>query len=290
MPTEHTTVVQNTRSTTNRLHEFDPTSYDWDDWEILFDTYISVEGVTNDTKKRNLLITALGVQPFKTLISICKPKPGGKVHICTDLSTGANKPLDIDQYSLPRPEELFVALNVGTQFTKINFSEADLHVKLDDDSKELLAINTHKGLFRSKRPLFGTAFAPSIFQKKMNQILAELDGMVCYLDDISANRTNATSIEPVSKRQARTRNQTNFDRHTKKRLFSHENQIRYRHWSSNNDIIATSSMRSHSSHSSHSLHDTRSPDLQHQPPDKEMSMLHRSTRHKRPLHRSIEET
>ena len=55
------------RSNTYRVHEFDPTSYDWDDWEVLFNTYIDVEGVTDDTKKRNLLITALAVQPLKTL-------------------------------------------------------------------------------------------------------------------------------------------------------------------------------------------------------------------------------
>ncbi|CAF5094769.1 unnamed protein product, partial [Rotaria magnacalcarata] len=61
------TTEQNTRSNAYRLHEFDPTSYDWDDWEILFDTYLAVECVTDDIKKRNLLITALGVQPFKTL-------------------------------------------------------------------------------------------------------------------------------------------------------------------------------------------------------------------------------
>ncbi|CAF1282102.1 unnamed protein product [Rotaria sp. Silwood1] len=74
MPFESTTVEQPRRSNTYRLHEFDPTSYDWDDLEVLFDTYIAVEGVTDDNKKRNLLITALCVQPFKTLISVCKPK------------------------------------------------------------------------------------------------------------------------------------------------------------------------------------------------------------------------
>lgn len=57
-----------------RLREFDPSSYEWDEWEILFDTYLTVEGITDDVKKRNLLITALGVQPFKTLISVCKPR------------------------------------------------------------------------------------------------------------------------------------------------------------------------------------------------------------------------
>ncbi len=74
MPPTRTTVEQTSRSNSYRLHEFDPSSYDWDEWEILFDTYIDVEGVTDDIKKRNLLITALGVQPFKTLISVCKPK------------------------------------------------------------------------------------------------------------------------------------------------------------------------------------------------------------------------
>ncbi|CAM4744731.1 unnamed protein product, partial [Rotaria magnacalcarata] len=74
MPVNRNTTEQNTRSNTYRLHEFDPTSYDWDDWEILFDTYLAVKCVTDDIKKRNLLITALGVQPFKTLISVCKPK------------------------------------------------------------------------------------------------------------------------------------------------------------------------------------------------------------------------
>ena len=62
------------RSITNRLREFDPNSYDWEEWEILFDTCLEVESIKDDINRRNLLITALGVQPFKTLISICKPK------------------------------------------------------------------------------------------------------------------------------------------------------------------------------------------------------------------------
>jgi len=62
------------RSITNLLHEFDPNSYDWDEWEVLFNTYLEVESIKDNAKKKNLLITYLGVQPFKTLIAICKPK------------------------------------------------------------------------------------------------------------------------------------------------------------------------------------------------------------------------
>ena len=42
--------------------------------EVLFNTYVDVEGIADDKKERNLLITSLDVQSFKTLISICKPK------------------------------------------------------------------------------------------------------------------------------------------------------------------------------------------------------------------------
>ena len=35
---------------------------------------MAVKEIVDDTKKKNLLITSLAVQPFKTLISICKPE------------------------------------------------------------------------------------------------------------------------------------------------------------------------------------------------------------------------
>ncbi|CAF5206197.1 unnamed protein product, partial [Rotaria magnacalcarata] len=112
------------------------------------------------------------------------PKPNGKVRICADFSTGVNQALDIDQYPLPKPNDLFVVLNGGTKFSKIDFSEAYLQVELDEESKELVIINTHKGLFKFNRLPFGIASAPSIFQKIMDQMLSGLEGTVCYLDDI----------------------------------------------------------------------------------------------------------
>ena len=65
------------------------------------------------------------------------PKPGGKVRICADLSTGVNQALDINQYPLPKPNDLFVALNGGSQFSKIDFSEAYLQVELDTESTHM---------------------------------------------------------------------------------------------------------------------------------------------------------
>ncbi|CAF1460993.1 unnamed protein product [Adineta ricciae] len=115
---------------------------------------------------------------------VAVPKPGGKVRICADFSTGINQAIDIDQYPLPRPDELFAVLNGGKFFSKIDFSEAYLQVPMDETSKNILVINTHKGLYRYNRLPFGIASAPSIFQKLMDTMLSGLDGTVAYLDDI----------------------------------------------------------------------------------------------------------
>jgi hypothetical protein len=54
----------------------------------------------------------------------------------------------------------------------------------DEDSKKLLAINTHKGLYEYNRLTFGIASAPSIWQRDMDQNLQGLSGVQCVLDDM----------------------------------------------------------------------------------------------------------
>ena len=98
-----------------------------------------------------------------------------------------NPHLDVNQYPLPRPEELFAALNGGEKFTKL---EAYLQIELEEDSKQYLVINTHKGLYRFNRLPYGVASAPAIFQQIMDQVLPKLQGVVCYTDDIVVTGRN----------------------------------------------------------------------------------------------------
>ena len=70
-------------------------------------------------------------------------KANGKVHICADYSTGLNNALDTHQYPLPIPKDLFAKPNGGICFAKIDLSDAFLQLEVDEDSKELLTINTH---------------------------------------------------------------------------------------------------------------------------------------------------
>ena len=109
------------------------------------------------------------------------PKPSKAVRICGDFSVTVNPQLKINQYPIPRPEELFAALNGGEQFTKLDFSEAYLQL---EESQQFMVINTHKGLFKYTRLPFGIAAAPAVFQQTMDIVLQGLPGVVCYLDDI----------------------------------------------------------------------------------------------------------
>ena len=73
------------------------------------------------------------------------------MRICADYSTGLNAALDSHHYPLPIPEDLFTQLNGGTCFAKIDFADAYLQVEVDSASRDLLTINTHRGLFRYNR-------------------------------------------------------------------------------------------------------------------------------------------
>ena len=55
---------------------------------------------------------------------------------------------------------------------------------LDEESTELLTINTRKGLFKSKRLCFGVKNATSQFQRVMDSTLSGIKGVMVRVDDI----------------------------------------------------------------------------------------------------------
>ena len=111
-------------------------------------------------------------------------KANGKVRLCADFSTGLNDALDVHQYPLPAPEDLFTKLNGGTCFAKLDLADAYLQMEVDEDSKNHLTINTHKGLFQFCHLPFGVKSAPAIFQQTMDTMLTGLPGVSAHIDDI----------------------------------------------------------------------------------------------------------
>ena len=68
------------------------------------------------------------------------PKRDGQVRICGDHKVTVNHSLDVDQYPLPRPEDLFTTLTGGKYFSTLDLSHAYNQVILDDNARKYLTI------------------------------------------------------------------------------------------------------------------------------------------------------
>ncbi|XP_064122509.1 uncharacterized protein K02A2.6-like [Macrobrachium nipponense] len=106
-----------------------------------------------------------------------------EMRICGDFKV-LNKQIHCDRYPLPKIEELLSVVGKGKFFSKIDLKNAYLQIPVDEKSQECLVINTHKGLFKYKLLPFGLSSSPGIFQRFISQLLANVEGVAAYLDDI----------------------------------------------------------------------------------------------------------
>ncbi|XP_060786568.1 LOW QUALITY PROTEIN: uncharacterized protein K02A2.6-like [Neoarius graeffei] len=111
-------------------------------------------------------------------------KPDGSVRICGDYKLTVNRASSLEQYPIPRIEDLFNTLAGGKQFSKLDLSHAYQQIVMDEGSKKYLTVNTHRGLFTYNWLAFGVSSAPAIFQRTMESLLQGLPRVAVYLDDI----------------------------------------------------------------------------------------------------------
>ena len=84
----------------------------------------------------------------------------------------------------------------GEKFTKLDLSQAYQQLELDEESRELLTINTQLGLYRPKRLQFGVHSATGIFQREMDNRLRKIPFVKVRVDDILiSGRNDAEHIE-----------------------------------------------------------------------------------------------
>ena len=94
--------------------------------------------------------------------------------MCGDYKITVNPYLEIDQYPLPKPDDLFASLTCGNKFTKLDLSQAYQQLPQQEDCQQYVTINTHQGLYRFTRLPFGIASAPPMFQRTMDTIFQGL--------------------------------------------------------------------------------------------------------------------
>ena len=69
------------------------------------------------------------------------PKKNGKFRICGDYKVTINQALEVDQYPLHKPDDLFATLAGGKKFSKLDLSQAYQQLKLDEQSMQYVTIN-----------------------------------------------------------------------------------------------------------------------------------------------------
>ena len=127
-------------------------------------------------------------------------KRNGSVRVCGDFKVSVNPVLRVEQYPLPRIEDIFANLAGGKHFSKLDLRQAYHQMEVTEESKKYLTINTHKGLFQYNRLVFGVTSCPAIWQRAIDQVLQGVPDTQCILDDmIITGKTDEEHLENLEK-------------------------------------------------------------------------------------------
>ncbi len=74
-------------------------------------------------------------------------KSDGSIRICGDYKLTVNRASSVEQYLIPKVEDLFAQLAGGQKFSKLDMSHAYQQIMLDESAKKYVTVNTHKGLY-----------------------------------------------------------------------------------------------------------------------------------------------
>ncbi|XP_036334786.1 uncharacterized protein K02A2.6-like [Rhagoletis pomonella] len=143
------------------------------------------------------IISPINFSKWSAPIVVVK-KASGDVRICRDYSTGLNDQLEPHTFPLPLPDEIFVNFNGCSYFSIVDLNNAYMQIEVDEDTKKLLVINTHRGLYTFNRLAPGVKSAPGAFQQVMESLLSGIPGVFPYLDDIViATKSKEQNINAV---------------------------------------------------------------------------------------------
>ncbi|CAG2214143.1 unnamed protein product [Mytilus edulis] len=127
-------------------------------------------------------------------------KENGSIRICGDYKVTVNAVSKLDNYPIPKTEDLYATLGGGQEYTKLDLNQAYQQIELDEDSKRYVTINTHKGLFRYNRLPYGVASSPGIFQRTLENVVQGIANVLVRVDDILiTGKTREEHLNTLSK-------------------------------------------------------------------------------------------
>eukprot|EP00117_Sycon_ciliatum_P036471 scpid23188/ scgid27451/ Retrovirus-related Pol polyprotein from transposon opus; Protease; Reverse transcriptase; Endonuclease len=111
------------------------------------------------------------------------PKPNGNVRICGDF-TRLNQAIRRERHIMPTTDHLLARLGTAKVFSKLDANKGFHQIPLSLESQLLTTFITPIGRFCFRRLPFGISSAPEYFQKQMSDLLSDLPGTICMIDDV----------------------------------------------------------------------------------------------------------
>ena len=111
------------------------------------------------------------------------PKRSGDVRICVDQRPLNNGVLR-ETYPIPSVDDSLARLAGATIFSKVDVNSGFWQIPLSEDSRHLTTFITPSGRFCFNKLPFWIFSTPELYQRRMSQILAVLDGVLCHIDDV----------------------------------------------------------------------------------------------------------
>lgn len=107
-------------------------------------------------------------------------KPHGTVRICVGLNK-LNDNIKRERYILPTTDELLAKLARASIFTSLDAASGFWQITLCNGSSLLTTFISLVRRYCFKRVPFGISIAPEIFQRKMNELLADMEGVCTWM-------------------------------------------------------------------------------------------------------------
>ena len=118
-------------------------------------------------------------------------KKSGSLRVCIDPKP-LNAALKRERYPLPVLDDLLPELAEAKVFSTVDLRAGYWHCILDEGSSILTTFATPYGRYKWLRLPFGLSVSSEIFQKRVHQILDQLDGILDITDDILVYGVGAT--------------------------------------------------------------------------------------------------
>ena len=117
------------------------------------------------------------------------PKKDKTVRICVDLKP-LNSSVLREIHPLPKVDNTLAQLSGAKLFTKLDANIRFWQISLAKKSRHLTRFVTPFGHFCFNKMPFGISSAPEHFQKRMNEIIDGLPGVLCLMDDVLVYGSN----------------------------------------------------------------------------------------------------